>query len=115
MEIGGEIPGLLIILAWNVALCVTFWNVIGKIAHGTPTSRTKSFLMLSCAFVLLNILSIFLADDIFGSSHGKFNLDTGAILLIFVGTFLLSPIMIVVGVVRMSSIKAKRDTANQAL
>ena len=95
-------------------LCVTFWFLIPKIAKDRQTPQAVSYISLSCGFVLLTFLSVHVVNLVFGSSSGGFH-DMGLVIFSVMGTFILSPLMVTVGAIRLVGLNRKNRTASRAL
>jgi hypothetical protein len=109
-----ESLGSLLYFIWNTTLCVTFWCLIPKIAKDRQTPQVVSYVSLSCGFVLLTLLSVHVVNLVFGSTSGGFE-HMGLAIFSVMGTFLLSPLMVTAGAIRLVGQNRKKRVAGRAL
>lgn len=93
----------------NAALCIAFWTMLARIAKDTRTSQVISFISLSVGFVFLTAVSVIAVNVIFGPSRGSLENMT-LVVLSTLGSVVVTPIMLVVGLVRLAwLVKAGAD------
>lgn len=103
-----ETLGLIVHFLLSAALCMTFWNLLGKVSKQTRTLQAISFISLSIGFVFLTLLSILMVNWLSGSSTGGFE-GLGLPVLTFAESLLVTPIMVVVGAGRLIWLNKNTD------